>query len=220
MKTVTKIPPKPTTVYDEDGTPMSISMIAVKYTDMVNDSTLKYIDSPDFLPLIQNFYGDCAGQIIRGNSNYHRFSGHADKEFAFVHNGVLYNDTALRKEYQLPKTNIETDSYVAVQLIPTTLTDFPPEQMWVMDMINAILIEVLGSIAENERMKIRKRQREGIDAAMKKNIKFGRPNIDKPDNWDAVINQVENKTITISQALNQLNISRSSFYRLRRNNQF
>lgn len=76
---------KPTTVYDEDGTPMSISMIAVKYTDMVNDGTLKYIDSlstkqyfsnnfdsPDFLPLIQNFYGDCAGQIIRGNSNYHR----------------------------------------------------------------------------------------------------------------------------------------------------
>lgn len=103
--------------------------------------------------------------------------------------------------------------------IPTTLTDFPPEQMWVMDMINAILIEVLGSIAENERMKIRKRQREGIDAAMKKNVKFGRPAIDKPDNWDAVINQVEDKTITVSQALNQLNISRSSFYRLRRNNQ-
>ena len=39
--------------------------------------------------------------------------------------------------------------------------------MWVMDMINAILIEVLGSIAENERLKIRRRQREGIDAAKK-----------------------------------------------------
>lgn len=49
--------------------------------------------------------------------------------------------------------------------IPTTLTDFMPEQMWVMDMINSILIEVLGSIAENERNKIRSRQREGIEAA-------------------------------------------------------
>ena len=38
--------------------------------------------------------------------------------------------------------------------IPTTLTDFSPDQDWVMDMINAILIEVLGSIAENERRKI------------------------------------------------------------------
>ena len=36
--------------------------------------------------------------------------------------------------------------------IPTTLTEFPPEQEWILDMINSILIEVLGSIAENERM--------------------------------------------------------------------
>lgn len=57
--------------------------------------------------------------------------------------------------------------------IPTTLTDFPSEQMWVMDMINSILIEVLGSIAENERNKIRSRQREGIEAAKKKNVRFG-----------------------------------------------
>ena len=62
--------------------------------------------------------------------------------------------------------------HVKILDIPTTLTDFPPEQMWVMDMINAILIEVLGSIAENERLKIRRRQREGIDAAKKKDIKF------------------------------------------------
>jgi len=44
--------------------------------------------------------------------------------------------------------------HVKILDIPTTLTDFPPEQIWVMDMINAILIEVLGSIAENERLKI------------------------------------------------------------------
>lgn len=66
--------------------------------------------------------------------------------------------------------------------IPTTLTDFSPEQMWVMDMINSILIEVLGSIAENERNKIRSRQREGIEAAKKKNVRFGRPATPLPDN--------------------------------------
>ncbi len=51
------------------------------------------------------------------NYNNHPFYGKADKSFAFAHNGVLYNDMALRKSYNLPKTNIETDSYVAVQLI-------------------------------------------------------------------------------------------------------
>ncbi|MCM1508352.1 MAG: class II glutamine amidotransferase [Ruminococcus flavefaciens] len=51
------------------------------------------------------------------NYNNHPFFGRTDKTFAFAHNGVLYNDTVLRKSHNLPKTNIETDSYVAVQLI-------------------------------------------------------------------------------------------------------
>ena len=51
------------------------------------------------------------------NYNNHPFYGKADRYFAFAHNGVLYNDTALRKSHNLPKTEIETDSYVAVQLI-------------------------------------------------------------------------------------------------------
>lgn len=98
--------------------------------------------------------------------------------------------------------------------IPTTLTDFPTEQMWVMDMINAILIEVLGSIAENERNKIRSRQREGITAAKKKNIKFGRPKVAIPDNWNDISEQVKAKELTVSQAIKILNISRSSYYRM------
>ena len=110
--------------------------------------------------------------------------------------------------------------HVKILDIPTTLTDFPPEQMWVMDMINTILIEVLGSIAENERLKIRRRQREGIDAALKKNVRFGRPAIAKPENWDTVVKQIDAKEITVSQALQTLNISRSSYYRFRQNNPF
>ena len=51
------------------------------------------------------------------NQNNHPFYGHADKNFAFAHNGVLYNDAEIRKEKNLPATHIETDSYVAVQLI-------------------------------------------------------------------------------------------------------
>lgn len=101
--------------------------------------------------------------------------------------------------------------------IPTTLTDFPVEQMWVMDMINAILIEVLGSIAENERNKIRSRQREGITAAKKKNIKFGRPKVALPDNWNDISKQVKAKELTVSQAIKILNISRSSYYRIQNN---
>ena len=52
------------------------------------------------------------------NCNNHPFEGHCGKEsFALAHNGVLYNDRELRREQHLPPTLIETDSYIAVQLL-------------------------------------------------------------------------------------------------------
>ena len=51
------------------------------------------------------------------NQNNHPFRGSAGLDFAFAHNGVLWNDTALRTKLNLPETPIETDSYIAVQLI-------------------------------------------------------------------------------------------------------
>lgn len=52
------------------------------------------------------------------NRNNHPFSGQVPgTRFALAHNGVLHNDLALRKHRGLPDTKIETDSYIAVQLI-------------------------------------------------------------------------------------------------------
>lgn len=52
------------------------------------------------------------------NCNNHPFEGHCGTEaFALAHNGVLYNDRKLRREQHLPPTPIETDSYIAVQLL-------------------------------------------------------------------------------------------------------
>ncbi|MBO5318549.1 MAG: class II glutamine amidotransferase [Ruminococcus sp.] len=54
----------------------------------------------------------------KNNYNNHPFEGSTDTHtFALAHNGVLYNDKELRKEMNLPDTVIETDSYIAVQLI-------------------------------------------------------------------------------------------------------
>ncbi|WP_367179627.1 recombinase family protein [uncultured Ruminococcus sp.] len=61
------------------------------------------------------------------------------------------NKSDIKRELEMFKDN---GIRVKILDIPTTLTDFPPEQAWVLEMINAILIEVLGAIAENERNKI------------------------------------------------------------------
>lgn len=52
--------------------------------------------------------------------------------------------------------------------LPTTMLELPEGQEWVFEMINNILIEVLASIAEQERLTIRQRQAEGITAAKEK----------------------------------------------------
>lgn len=52
------------------------------------------------------------------NYNNHPFPGRIGRtNFALCHNGVLWNDKTLRSTRKLPKTKIETDSYIAVQLI-------------------------------------------------------------------------------------------------------
>ena len=52
------------------------------------------------------------------NYNNHPFSGSCKNlRFALCHNGVLTNDTELTKTHKLPRTKIETDSYIAVQLL-------------------------------------------------------------------------------------------------------
>ena len=51
------------------------------------------------------------------NYNNHPFRGHSGTDFALAHNGCIYNDELLRKQLNLPDTQIETDSYIAVQLI-------------------------------------------------------------------------------------------------------
>ena len=54
----------------------------------------------------------------RFNANNHPFAGQTGgTTFALAHNGVLSNDKRLRRQYDLPATRIETDSYIAVQLL-------------------------------------------------------------------------------------------------------
>jgi Site-specific recombinases, DNA invertase Pin homologs len=81
-------------------------------------------------------------------------------------------------------------------------------------MVNNILIEVLGTIAEQERITTRQRQTEGIAAARKRGVKFGRKPIPLPPNWDEVITIWENGEITAREAMRRTGVGHATFYRL------
>lgn len=98
--------------------------------------------------------------------------------------------------------------------LPTTMLDLPDGQVWIQDMINNILIEVLSSIAEQERITIRKRQKEGIEAAKKRGKHLGRPKMETPDNWENVYNRWKDGKITAKQAMGECGLKKGIFYEM------
>lgn len=112
------------------------------------------------------------------------------------------------------------DKGIRVKVIdlPTTMVDFPVGQEWVFDMINNILIEVLGTIAEQERVTTLQRQKEGIEAAKKRGKHLGRPQLSVPDNWEDTITLWKAGEITANEAMRRTGVKRTSFYKLVKNN--
>lgn len=76
-----------------------------------------------------------------------------------------------------------------------------------------LVLQILSFVAQNERENIRKRQAQGIAAAKKRGIKFGRPEINVPKDFESIISLKNNREIKTKEALKLCNMSRSTFYR-------
>ena len=79
-------------------------------------------------------------------------------------------------------------------------------------LIADIVLQLLSYVAQTEREFIRQRQREGIDAAKEKGVRFGRTRIEKPENYEEVVRLWREKKLRAEEAAKQLGASRSLFY--------
>ena len=150
------------------------------------------------------------GKLVRGDTLYIKSLDRLSR-----------NKEQAKRELQFFK-----DNGIRVKIIdmPTTMIDLPSEQAWVNDMVTNIMIEVLSSIAENERETIRKRQREGIDSmpkdqtgkrvSKKTGKAVGRPTVKYPENWNSVYCDWKSKKITAIKAMELLGLKNNSFYNL------
>lgn len=113
---------------------------------------------------------------------------------------------------------------VRVMDLPTTMIEMPVGQEWVLDMVNNILIEVIGAIAEQERLTIKQRQKEGIEAMPTVNGKkisaktgrgIGRPkaNIDNV-RFKKLLEKQKRGDLTVTQCCESLGIKRSTWYEI------
>ena len=79
--------------------------------------------------------------------------------------------------------------------------------------ISDIVLQVLSFVAQNERETMRIRQAEGIRTAKARGVKFGRPRITLPNNFEIIARQYLNKEITNKKACEILGMTRGSFFR-------
>ena len=103
---------------------------------------------------------------------------------------------------------------VKILNVPTTLLNCEGQD-WVLDMVSNILIEVMASVAEEERVKIHRRQEEGIAVAKARGVVFGRPVVAKPDNFEMVMALVDSGQIKAVEAMRELGVKKTTFYKLR-----
>ena len=115
----------------------------------------------------------------------------------------------------------EAGVLVRILDIPTTCLVFPDGQDWVLEMVTNVLIEVMGSIAEQEREKILKRQEEGIAAmpvvngkkySTKKECFYGRKPITLGDDFEKFLKKQKDGLMTVEECCRELNIGRSTWY--------
>lgn len=78
--------------------------------------------------------------------------------------------------------------------------------------LSDIVLQVLSFVAENERANIRRRQAEGIAAAKMRGVKFGRPPISLPSNFDEIHNAWRSKKITLQKAADACAMPVGTFY--------
>lgn len=76
-----------------------------------------------------------------------------------------------------------------------------------------LILQVLSYVAQNERENIRKRQAEGIAAAKERGVHFGNPGKPVPVAFEDVAGKWRRKEISLSEALRELEIGRTYFYK-------
>lgn len=128
---------------------------------------------------------------------------------------VIKSLDRLSRNKQEMKQEIQWFQENGIQLkiidLPTTMIQLAEGQEWIRDMVNNILLEVLSSIAEEERRLISQRQREGIRAAKAAGKKFGPPDKGYPAEWESYYIRYKKGELKRGYILNKLGISVDRF---------
>ena len=97
--------------------------------------------------------------------------------------------------------------------MPTTMIELSKNQQWAVELMNNLLIEAFDSTVVHEYAEHRQRQREGIDAAKAAGVRFGRPPLEKEEEFYKLKKRWLSKEISTREAARILGVSHQTFWK-------
>ncbi len=119
LSSVVELLGKSAAVRGTDATGIAYNMDGKLHIDKDAKSAYQFkFEVPDDAKVVLGHTRKTTQGNQKKNYNNHPFRGKiGETQFALAHNGVIHNDLRLRNQLQIEKPKIETDSYIAVQLI-------------------------------------------------------------------------------------------------------
>ena len=101
---------------------------------------------------------------------------------------------------------------IDIAVLDMPLLDTRREKDLMGTFISDLVLQVLSFVAQNERTAIRQRQAEGIAAAKRRGVKFGRPQIPLPEQFAEVHQAWREKKLTLKEAAAACDMPVGTFY--------
>lgn len=121
------------------------------------------------------------------------------------------NYTEIKEQWQHITHTIGADIKVLdMPMLDTTKTNDSLDRRFIADLV----LQILSYTSQKERESIHARQEQGIKAAKKREVKFGRPCAQYPDGWEQTYKAWKDGQITATAAMNSLGMKRTTFYKL------
>ena len=121
------------------------------------------------------------------------------------------NYSEIRQWWHHITTQFKCDIVVLdMPVLNTDRTDSSLDKRFVSDLV----LQILSYVSEKERLSIKERQRQGIEAARNRGVRLGRPPIEPPENFEEVVKIWKSGVITAVEAMKKLELSKHTFYKL------
>lgn len=120
------------------------------------------------------------------------------------------NSREIKREWEEMTQNIGAD----IKVLDMPILDTTQYKDLIGNFVSNLVLEVLSFVAEQERDNIKQRQQEGIRIAKSKGKHLGRPKTKFPNHWEEIYKQWKLDKITGVKAMEELNLKKSTFYKL------